>query len=253
MGRLDEKIAIVTGGSRGIGRAIAEAFAREGAQVVIASRTQETLEEVAEEINEEYPDSVYPRACHVGRDEDIEAFFDWVGEEVGRPNVLVNNAGTNPHFGPLMEADMGAWEKTFEVNLKGYFKMARGVIQPLLAEGEAGSIINVTSVMGMKAAPMQGIYGMTKAAVISMTETLAVELGGADIRVNAVAPGLVETDFASVLVDNEELRKTFTEHSAMERHAQPEEIAGIAVYLASDEASFQTGQTIPVDGGYTVA
>ena len=253
MDRLAGKTAIVTGGSRGIGEAIAEAFAAEGATVVVTSRTQEALDEVAERINEDHPESVRAKACHVGRDEAIEEFFEWVRDEVGRPDVLVNNAGTNPHFGPLMDVEMSAWRKTFEVNLEGYFKMARNVIQPLKDADEPGSVINVTSVMGMKAAPMQGVYGMTKAAVISMTQTLAMELGPSDIRVNAIAPGLVDTEFASILVENEELRRMFTDHSALNRHAQPEEIAGAAVYLASDEASFVTGQTFPVDGGYTVA
>lgn len=254
MGRLEDKIAIVTGGSRGIGAAIAEAFAREGAQVVIASRKQEGLDETAAEINAKGLDgTVHPRACHVGHLDQIEELIDWTVDELGLPNVLVNNAATNPHFGPLIDADEAAWDKTFEVNLKGYFHMAQRVIRRLMNADKPGSIINVTSVAGMNAAPMQGVYGMTKAAVISMTKTLAVELGGANIRLNAIAPGLVDTRFASVLVNNEDLRSFFTDRAALKRYAQPEEIAGAAVYLASDESSYTTGQTIAVDGGFTIA
>lgn len=251
MNRLEGKIAIVTGGSRGIGKAIATGFAREGAKVVVSARKQETLDEVADEINTECPESCFARACHVGDVDQIDELIDWVEAEVGLPNVLVNNAATNPYFGPMVEAEDWAWEKTFEVNARGYFRMCQGVARRLLAADKPGSLINVTSVMGMQAAPFQGIYGMTKAAVISMTETLAVELGGGNIRVNAIAPGLVDTKFASVLVENEELRKPFTERAALGRYAQPEEIAPAAIFLASDEASYITGQTLPVDGGFT--
>lgn len=251
MNRLEGKIAIVTGGSRGIGKAIAAGFAHEGAKVVVSARKQETLDEVADEINAEHPESCFARACHVGDVDQIDELIDWVEAEVGLPNVLVNNAATNPYFGPMVEAEDWAWEKTFEVNARGYFRMCQRVARRLLAADAPGSLINVTSVMGMQAAPFQGIYGMTKAAVISMTETLAVELGGGNIRVNAIAPGLVDTKFASVLVENEELRKPFTERAALGRYAQPEEIAPAAVFLASDEASYITGQTIPVDGGFT--
>ena len=251
MSRLQEKIAIVTGGSRGIGKAVAAAFAREGAKVVISSRKQETLDEVADEVNATHPGSIFARACHVGEVDQIDELIAWTESEVGLPNVLVNNAATNPYFGPMVEAEDWAWEKTFEVNARGYFRMCQGVARRLLAADEPGSIINMTSVMGMQAAPFQGIYGMTKAAVISMTETLAVELGAGNIRVNAIAPGLVDTKFASVLVENEELRKPFTERAALGRYAAPEEIAPAAVFLASDESSYLTGQTIPIDGGFT--
>jgi NAD(P)-dependent dehydrogenase (short-subunit alcohol dehydrogenase family) len=252
MKRLEGKIALVTGGSRGIGAAIAEAFAREGSRVVIASRKQEGLDETAGEINARYPDSVLAKTCHVGDPDQVDELVAWAEAEAGLPTVLVNNAATNPYFGPLLGVEERAWDKTFEVNLKGYFYMARAVAKKLMAEKSKGAIVNVTSVVGMRAAPAQGVYAMTKAGVISMTQTLAVELGPAGIRVNAIAPGLVETRFARLLVNNPNLRRMFTDRSPLDRHAQPEEIAGLAVYLASDESSYLTGQTIPVDGGYTI-
>jgi NAD(P)-dependent dehydrogenase (short-subunit alcohol dehydrogenase family) len=146
-----------------------------------------------------------------------------------------------------------AWDKTFEVNTRGYFEVARNAAEGLIEAGLPGSIINITSIMGMRAAVFQGIYGMTKAAVISMTQTLAMELGSRNIRVNAIAPGLVETKFASILIDTPEIAARFNERSALGRVAQPPELAGAAVFLASDEASYVTGQTLAVDGGYTIA
>ncbi len=251
VGRLNEKVAIVTGGSRGIGEAIARAFAGEGAKVVIASRKIEGLEQVAASINADYPEAVFAKACHIGKAEEIAALVDWVEKEVGVADVLVNNAATNPYLGPMLMTPDGAWEKTFEVNVKGYFVATREVVQRLLARDRAGSIINISSVFGMGAAPLQGVYGMTKAAILSMTKTLAAELGQAKIRVNAVAPGLVETYFAAAIVQDETMRGHFTSRAPLGRYAQPDEIAGAVVYLASDESSFVTGQTFALDGGYT--
>ena len=241
-GRLEGRTCIVTGGSRGIGQAVATAFAREGAEVAITSRKQDGLDRAAEEIAEETGVAVHPIACHVGKPDRVDA--------LGLPDVLVNNAATNPYFGPMIGLEWGAWDKTFEVNLKGAFTFARRVGQRLIDAGEPGSIINMSSVQGMRGAPWQGIYAMTKAALISMTKTLALEWGPAGIRVNAIAPGLVETRVAKVLVEQEQFRKMFTDRAALGRHAQPEEIAGAAVYLASDEASYVTGQVLPVDGGF---
>jgi NAD(P)-dependent dehydrogenase (short-subunit alcohol dehydrogenase family) len=249
--RLQGRIAVVTGGSRGIGAAIARAMAEEGAKVVIASRNQEVLDATAAAVNEAFPGSVVAKACHVGKTEELEALFGWTREKLGMPTVLVNNAGTNPYFGPLLSVAMPAWDKTFEVNLKGPFEAARLFARSLLDAGKPGSIINVSSVLGMRAAPMQGVYGMTKAALISLTQTLAVELGAAGIRINAIAPGLVDTKLSSMLIKTKELTHIFTEKTALKRYAQPEEMAGMAVFLASDESSYVTGQTFPVDGGYT--
>lgn len=250
--RLDGKVAIVTGGSRGIGAAIARSFAREGARVVISSRKQPGLDAAASSINEDYPDSVIPRACHSGDPAAIRGLVQWTVDEVGVPQILVNNAATNPYFGPMLNVPEGAFDKTFEVNLKGYFEATRAVANQLIRAKEPGSIISISSVLGMRAAPMQGVYGMTKAGIISMTQTLAVELGGSKIRLNAIAPGLVDTKLASMLTSSDDLTRLFTDRTALRRVAKPEEIAGLAVFLASDESAYVTGQTIPVDAGYTV-
>ena len=252
MGRLSNKTAIVTGGSRGIGEAIARAFAAEGAKVVIASRKQDALDAVAAQINADHPGSVFARACHGGEPDQLAELVAWTEAKLGLPTILVNNAATNPYFGPLLDVEWPAWDKTFEVNLKGYFEATRQVSRRLIAADSAGSIINMASIYGIKGSPMQGVYAMTKAAVVSMTETLAIELGGYGIRVNAICPGLVETRFASLMVNTPMIADRYAERAALGRWAQPAEIAGIAVYLASDEASYTTGQRFVVDGGYLV-
>jgi len=166
--------------------------------------------------------------------------------------VLVNNAATSPHFGPMVDTDWGAWDKTFEVNLKGYFALIKEVVAHLQARAAPGSVINIASVAGMNAAPLQGAYGATKAAVISMTQTLAMELGQSGIRVNAIAPGWVRTKLASPVIDNDEFRTTVEQRTPLGRVGEPEEIAAGALYLASDAAAYVTGQTLVIDGGLTI-
>jgi NAD(P)-dependent dehydrogenase (short-subunit alcohol dehydrogenase family) len=250
--RLGDKVAIVTGASRGIGAAIAANMAEEGAKVVLVSRKIDGLQGVADEIRGNGGEAM-PIACHVGHSDQRQAMLDEALKAYGKIDILVNNAATNPHFGPMLTIDERAWDKTFEVNVKGYFGMIQLVAGHLQQRKAKGSIVNIASVVGQMAAPMQGVYAMTKAAVISMTRTLAMELGGAGIRVNAIAPGLIETKFAQVLVDNASIRKTIVDRTAAGRIGQPRDIAGGAVFLASDESDYLTGDVMVIDGGWTLA
>jgi len=250
--RLGDKVAIVTGASRGIGAAIAANMAEEGAKVVLVSRKIDGLQGVADEIRGNGGDAM-PIACHVGHSDQRQAMLDEALKAYGKIDILVNNAATNPHFGPMLTIDERAWDKTFEVNVKGYFGMIQLVAGHLQQRKAKGSIVNIASVVGQMAAPMQGVYAMTKAAVISMTRTLAMELGGAGIRVNAIAPGLIETKFAQMLVDNASIRKTIVDRTAAGRIGQPRDIAGGAVFLASDESDYLTGDIMVIDGGWTLA
>ena len=248
---LDGRVAIVTGASRGIGEAIALRLAGAGAAVVLAARKVDGLEAVAARIAGEGGRAV-PVAANMGRPGEVAALVARAVEAFGQVDVLVNNAATNPYFGPLLGVEEAAWDKTFDVNVKGYFGAIRGVVDHLVSRGAPGAIVNVTSIAGLRAAPLQGVYGMTKAAIISMTRTLAQELGPAGIRVNAVAPGLVDTRFAAAIVSSDELRERFTSRTALGRHARPDEIAGAVVYLASDASAYVTGHVLVVDGGATV-
>lgn len=250
--KLEDKVAVVTGASRGIGAAIAKEMAREGAKVVLASRKMEGLEPVAKEIADA-GDEATPIACHTGKEDQVQSLIDQAAERYGKVDVLVNNAATNPYFGTMMDIDWGAWDKTFEVNVKGYFSASRAFVHHLRQRKQPGTIVNVASVAGLMAAPFQGVYAMTKAAVVSMTKTLAFELGEEDIRVNAIAPGLIETKFASALTTNDEIRQRTLDQCAIKRLGQPEDIAGAAVFLASDQAAYATGEVLTIDGGWTAA
>jgi NAD(P)-dependent dehydrogenase (short-subunit alcohol dehydrogenase family) len=248
---LENKVAVVTGASRGIGEAIARAFVAQGAKVVLAARKPEGLLQVAESLGP----SALGVAAHTGKEEDCVHLVQRAVEHFGQVDVLVNNAATNPHFGPLVGAENGAWDKTFEVNVKGYFWMTREVVKHLQSrEGRktAGSIIHMASIAAVTASPLQGVYAMTKAAVVSMTKTMAVELAGSNIRVNAIAPGFVDTRFASAVLKNDALLDEVLKKTPMARYGTPDEIAGAAVYLASDAASYMTGHTMVIDGGMTV-
>lgn len=246
---LDGKVAIVTGASRGIGEAIARTFAAHGAKVVIASRKMDGLLPIAESIGA----NAHAIAAHTGKESDCKKLVDETVAKFGKVDVLVNNAATNPYFGPFMDIDESAWDKTFEVNLKGYYWMTREVVKHLRSREAPGSIVNMASVAGLIASPGQGAYAMTKAAVISMTKTLAYELAGNEIRVNAIAPGFVDTKFAAAVLENDVLLDEVLRLTPMKRYGQPDEIAGGALYLASDSASFLTGQALVIDGGMTIA
>jgi NAD(P)-dependent dehydrogenase (short-subunit alcohol dehydrogenase family) len=249
---LEGKVAIVTGASRGIGESIAQQFAAAGASVVLSARKLESLGRVAAEI-ETGGGRALAIVAHMGKLDNVQALVRAAVDRFGKVDVLVNNAATNPYFGPLCDVTEAAWDKTFEVNVKGYFYAAREVIVHLQGRGAPGSIINIASVSGIRGAPFQGVYGMTKAAVISMTQTLSQEVGGSGIRVNAIAPGLVETRFSAALVQNDEIRKHVVDRTVLGRHAQPTEIAGAAVFLASDASSYVSGHTLVVDGGTTIS
>jgi NAD(P)-dependent dehydrogenase (short-subunit alcohol dehydrogenase family) len=214
--------------------------------VVLASRRQEGLDVVAERIADA-GGKARAVACHVGKPAEVAALFAAAREAFGPVHGLVNNAATNPYFGPLLGIEEAAFDKTIEVNLKGPMTAIQAFVEQPAPPGAA--VLNIASIAGIQAAPLQGVYGMTKAALISMTKTLAHELGPAAIRVNAIAPGLVETRFAAAIVESDELRDHVVSRTALGRHAQPDEIAGAAVYLLSEAASYVTGQTIVIDGG----
>jgi len=250
---LEGKVAIVTGGSRGIGEAIARTFAAHGAHVVVASRKVEGVQAVAESIAREHGEGrAFAVAAHTGKEGECVRLVRETVARFGKVDLLVNNAGTNPYFGPMLEADMSAWDKTFEVNLKGYFWCAREVARDCIARSAPGAIVSVASVAGLMASPLQGIYAATKAAVVSMTKTLAVELAPSKVRVNAIAPGFVDTRLASAILKNDELLKHVLSRTPLGRYGTPDEIAGGALYLASDAASFLTGHTLVIDGGMTI-
>jgi NAD(P)-dependent dehydrogenase (short-subunit alcohol dehydrogenase family) len=183
----------------------------------------------------------------------VKTLIEKAVSHFGKVDVLVNNAATNPYFGPLLDIESKAWDKTFEVNTKGYFMMIREVVRHLQKRNAPGSIINISSIAGLSPAVAQGCYGMTKAAVNSMTLTLAVELGGTGIRINAIAPGLIDTKFSGALIAVQELVDKIKNASPLRRIGQPDDIAGIALFLACDASNFITGQTIVVDGGQLIS
>jgi NAD(P)-dependent dehydrogenase (short-subunit alcohol dehydrogenase family) len=249
---LEGKVVVVTGASRGIGEAIARAAAAAGAKVALASRKQADLDQVAAAIRDA-GGSALAIATHTGKRDEVARLFARVREELGGADGLVNNAAANPYFGPLLDVPEPAFDKTFEVNVKGYFHAATEFVKQLRATGKpGGSMVHVASVMGRRGAPFQGVYAMTKAAVISMSQTFAAELGSSRIRSNAVAPGLIETRFAAAIVGNPALRDRIVSRTPLGRHGQPDEIAGAVVFLLSDASSFVTGETLVIDGGFSI-
>ena len=247
MSLLKEKVAIVTGASRGIGRAIAEAFAREGAKVVICGRKQETLDPVAREIGP----AVKPLACHVGKPEQIQQLLDFTMREFGRIDILVNNAATNVAQGPAIEMEDGQFDKMVEVNLKSTFRLINAVAPGMCQRG-SGSIINIASISGLRPQFHGLLYSMTKAAMIMMTQSYALELGPQGVRVNAIAPGLIQTVLSEYYWKDEKLRDNIVSKQPVRHLGQPAEVAEVAVLLAGDGGSYMTGQTIVVDGGATL-
>ncbi len=247
---LSGKIALVSGASRGIGEAIARTLAQYGAHVIVSSRKQEDCEKVAQSIRDN-GDSAEARACHVGSMEDIEALFGWLKETHGRLDISVNNAATNPYFGHILDTDLAAFQKTVDVNIRGYFFMSIEAGRMMREQG-GGVIVNTASINALQPGPAQAIYSITKAAVVNMTKAFAKECGALGIRCNALLPGLTKTKFAGALFETDGIYDQVVATIPMQRHAEPEEMAGTVLYLVSDASSYTNGECIVVDGGMTI-
>ena len=250
-GVLRNQVALLTGASRGIGRAIAEAFAREGATVVICGRKPDTLAAVAAGIETAGGQAVGV-ACHVGRAEDIRRLVDTTLDQFGHIDILVNNAGTNIAQEPVLEVDETKFDKMVEINLKSAFRLIQAVAPGMCRQG-SGSILNIASISGLRPQHQGMLYSMTKAALIMMTRSYALELGPHGVRVNAIAPGLIQTALSEYYWKDEARLAAILERQPVRHLGQPAEVAQMAVLLASSRGSFITGQTIVIDGGRTVA
>ena len=244
---LTDRVAIITGGSRGIGEAIAIALSEFGAKVVLASRKIEGLNAVKEKI-EAQGGKAHCIPAHMGDLDSLQAVVDGTLDVYGTIDILVNIAATNPIFGPVTEAETAAWDKIMDVNLKGIFYLTKAVGKVMI-EKRKGAIVNISTEAAVRPAPFLGIYSISKAGVDMATKVFAQEWGSFGVRVNGIAPGLVQTRFSQALWANEEILKQALSRVPLGRMAQPSEIAGLAVFLASDAASFITGQTVLVDGG----
>ena len=245
---LNDRVALVTGSSRGIGAATARLLAGQGATVVLSSRKAEDLEKVRAQIEADGGQAVVMPA-HAGSSEDIRRLVADIDARFGRLDILVNNAATNPYFGQISDTDMGMVDKTLQVNVRGYFELS-ALASKLMKRNGGGAIVNIASINGVKPGWYQGIYSITKGAVINMTKSFAKECAPWKVRVNAVLPGLTETKFASALTQNEDMLQRFLPNIPLGRVAQPDEIAPAILYLVSDAASYVTGTTLTVDGGY---
>ena len=244
------KVALVTGGGRGIGKAITQRLAEAGANVVIASRKLENLEATVREFAS-LPGKVVALACHVGRAEQIENLVKETEARLGPVDILVNNSATNIGQGPALQVTDEMLDKMVEINIKAALRLVRLIVPKMIERKSGGSIINIASIAGLR--PQSGalLYSFTKAGLMMMTRSWAQEFGQFNIRVNAIAPGLIQTDFSEYFWKNEALRSQIEAAQPIHRLGQPEEIAGLALYLASDEASFVTGQVMVADGGMT--
>lgn len=245
---LSGRVALVTGASRGIGEATAKLLARHGAKVIVSSRKAESVEAVADAIRGDGYQAE-AMACHVGDMEAVDAAFERISSTHDRLDILINNAATNPHFGHIAETPMSMVDKTLDVNVKGYFQMSQKAALMMKGTG-GGAIVNTSSINAERPGPYQGIYSITKAAVVNMTKAFAKECAAWNVRVNAVLPGLTDTHFASALIQNKPMLEMILPLIPMNRVAQPEEIAPAILFLASDAGSYVTGACLPVDGGF---
>jgi NAD(P)-dependent dehydrogenase (short-subunit alcohol dehydrogenase family) len=248
--RLDGQVAIITGSSRGIGRATALLMARAGAKVVVSSRKAQACEVVADAIVAEGGEAVVI-PCNVSNKSEVEALIAVTLSHWGRIDVLVCNAASNPSFGPIADLTDEVFDKIMATNVRSNLWLCNGAI-PGMAERGGGSVVIISSIAGIVASPMIGAYGMSKAADFALARTLAVEWSGRNVRVNCIAPGLVKTDFARALWEDKDRLAKRTAITPLRRIGEPEEIAPVAVFLASSAASFITGQTIIADGGVTI-
>ena len=248
--KLTGKTAVITGGSRGIGREIALAFAEMGANVVVASRKLTDLERVKDEV-EAAGGTGLAVAAHAGKTEDLGNLVKATVDRFGGIDIVVNNAAVNPVFGPIENIDETLFTKMMDINVKGYLLLAR-MAMPYMEKAGGGSIINVASVEGFKPSYGTGIYSVTKAAVVMLTKVLALEWAAKKIRVNCIAPGLVKTHFSEFLWKNEQILNIYLEHCPVKRIGQPYEIAGLALFLASELAGYTTGSVFTADGGYLI-
>jgi dehydrogenase/reductase SDR family member 4 len=255
--QLTGKVAIITGASKGIGEAMALMLAAQGAKVVVNSRKQDAVDEVAQAINNasnakntEGPQAIGV-AGQVGNQEDCQRIFDAAMQAFGRVDILINNAATNPVFGPVENTDDKAFNKIMEVNVKAPFELAK-LCLPIMQANGGGSIINISSIGGVSPEQGLGIYSVSKAALISLTKVMAHEWGKHNIRANVICPGLIETKFSEALWNNEKILKYFLSQLPLGRVGQPDEIAGLALFLASDASGYCTGGVFVADGGYLV-
>ena len=247
---LTGKVALLTGASKGIGKAMAIAMGQAGAKIVISSRQQEVLNEVAMEMSTEEID-VYPVAGNVGDSESMRNLVNETIDKYGGIDILVNNAAVNPVFGPVLNTEEAAFDKIMQVNLKGPFELAKLVHSSMLARG-GGSIINISSIGGLTPEAMLGIYSVSKAALISLTKVMAKEWGPDGIRANVICPGLIKTKFSEALWSNEKILNSVMRKQPLDMLAEPEDIAGLALLLASPAGAFCSGGVYTADGGYTI-
>ena len=247
--------AIVTGATRGIGLAIARGFLESGATVTLCARKQEgvdaALTDLADHAGTDHSANVLGVAAHVGKTADVERLIAAAEQRFGSVNVLVNNAGTNPYYGPIAESEDWAWDKTMDVNLRGPYLLSRRAGGKMMAGG-GGSIVNISSVAGLEAASGQGIYSVTKAGLIILTKVMAREMGAAGVRVNCICPGVNRTRLSRALWDDEKTAKAWIGRKALGRVGEVDELIGAAIYFASEASSFTTGAVLQVDGGMVI-